>query len=167
MMKPPFENVVKDYIRLVYFFAKKSLTQQEDVDDAVQETFLKAMKAYENFNFKSEGQLKSWLLTICRHVITDMFRANKNHLSIEQNNIQLFDDSDVEVLLEAKITHEEDVKKVTSALKKLKPVEQEIIRLRVNEEMPFCDIATALDSKEPAVKMRFYRAVVKLKESLI
>lgn len=167
MMKPPFENVVKDYIRLVYFFAKKSLSQQEDVDDAVQETFLKAMKAYENFNFKSEGQLKSWLLTICRHVITDMFRANKNHLSIEQNNIQLFDDSDVEVLLEAKITHEEDINKVTSALKKLKPVEQEIIRLRVNEEMPFCDIATALDSKEPAVKMRFYRAVVKLKESLI
>jgi len=166
-MKPSFENVVKDYIRLVYFFAKKSLSQQEDVDDAVQETFLKAMKAYENFNFKSEGQLKSWLLTICRHVITDMFRANKNHLSIEQNNIQLFDDSDVEVLLEAKITHEEDIKKVTSALKKLKPVEQEIIRLRVNEEMPFCDIATALDSKEPAVKMRFYRAVVKLKESLI
>jgi len=96
-----------------------------------------------------------------------MFRANKNHLSIEQNNIQLFDDSDVEVLLEAKITHEEDINKVTSALKKLKPVEQEIIRLRVNEEMPFCDIATALDSKEPAVKMRFYRAVVKLKESLI
>jgi len=167
MMKPPFESVVKDYIRLVYFFAKKSLSQQEDVDDAVQETFLKAMKAYENFNFKSEGQLKSWLLTICRHVITDMFRANKNHLSIEQNNIQLFDDSDVEVLLEAKITHEEDINKVTSALKKLKPVEQEIIRLRVNEEMPFCDIATALDSKEPAVKMRFYRAVVKLKESLI
>jgi len=166
-MKPPFESVVKDYIRLVYFFAKKSLSQQEDVDDAVQETFLKAMKAYENFNFKSEGQLKSWLLTICRHVITDMFRANKNHLSIEQNNIQLFDDSDVEVLLEAKITHEEDINKVTSALKKLKPVEQEIIRLRVNEEMPFCDIATALDSKEPAVKMRFYRAVVKLKESLI
>ncbi|NCN59217.1 sigma-70 family RNA polymerase sigma factor [Candidatus Microgenomates bacterium] len=167
MMKPPFESVVKDYIRLVYFFAKKSLSQQEDVDDAVQETFLKAMKAYENFNFKSEGQLKSWLLTICRHVITDMFRANKNHLSIEQNNIQLFDDSDVEVLLEAKITHEEDINKVTSALKKLKPVEQEIIRLRVNEEMSFDDIANALDSKEPAVKMRFYRAVVKLKESLI
>ncbi len=166
-MKPPFEDVVRDYIRLVYFFAKKSLSQQDDVDDAVQETFLKAMKAYDNFKFKSEGQLKSWLLTICRHVITDMFRANKHHLSIEQNNIQLFDDSDVEVLLEAKITQEEDIKKVTAALKKLKPVEQEIIRLRVNEEMQFCDIATALDSKEPAVKMRFYRAVVKLKESLI
>ena len=166
-MKPPFEDVVRDYIRLVYFFAKKSLSQQDDIDDAVQETFLKAMKAYKDFKFKSNGELKSWLLVICRHVITDMFRANKNNISIEQNNIELFEDSDVEVLLEAKITHEEDVKKVTSALKMLKPAEQEIIRLRVNEEMSFDDIATALDSKEPAVKMRFYRAIVKLKESLL
>ena len=167
-MKPPFEYVVRDYIRLVYFFAKKSLSQQDDIDDAVQETFLKAMKAYTNFKFKSEGELKSWLLIICRHVITDMFRSkNNNHLSIEQNNIELFDDSDVEVMLEAKITQEEDIKKVTAALKKLKPAEQEIIRLRVTEDMPFCDIATALDSKEAAVKMRFYRAIVKLKESLL
>ncbi|NMC61546.1 MAG: sigma-70 family RNA polymerase sigma factor [SAR324 cluster bacterium] len=166
-MKPPFEDVVRDYIRLVYFFAKKSLSQQDDIDDAVQETFLKAMKAYKDFKFKSDGELKSWLLIICRHVITDMFRSNRNNISIEQNNIELFDDSDVEVLLEAKITHEEDVKKVTSALKKLKPAEQEIIRLRINEEMAFCDIATALESKEAAVKMRFYRAIVKLKESLL
>jgi len=166
-MKPPFEDVVRDYIRLVYFFAKKSLSQQDDIDDAVQETFLKAMKAYKDFKFKSDGELKSWLLIICRHVITDMFRSNRNNISIEQNNIELFDDSDVEVLLEAKITQEEDIKKVTEALKKLKPSEQEIIRLRVTEEMPFCDIATALESKEAAVKMRFYRAIVKLKESLL
>ncbi len=166
-MKPPFEDVVRDYIRLVYFFAKKSLSQQDDIDDAVQETFLKAMKAYKDFKFKSDGELKSWLLIICRHVITDMFRSNRNNISIEQNNIELFDDSDVEVLLEAKITQEEDIRKVTEALKKLKSSEQEIIRLRVTEEMPFCDIATALESKEPAVKMRFYRAIVKLKESLL
>lgn len=167
MKNPPFEKVVSDYIRLVYFFARKSLSQPDDIDDVVQETFLKSMRAYDNFDFKSEGQLKSWLLTICRHVITDMFRKNKNHLSIEQDNIQLFDDSDVEDLLDAEITQEQDVKKVKQQLKKLKPVEQEIIRLRVNEEMSFGEIASALGSKEANVKMRFYRSIVKLKESLL
>jgi RNA polymerase sigma-70 factor (ECF subfamily) len=167
MKKPPFEKVVSDYIRLVYFFARKSLSQPDDIDDVVQETFLESMRAYDNFDFKSEGQLKSWLLTICRHVITDMFRKNKNHLSIEQDNIQLFDDSDVEDLLDAEITQEQDVKKVKQQLKKLKPVEQEIIRLRVNEEMSFGEIASALGSKEANVKMRFYRSIVKLKESLL
>jgi RNA polymerase sigma-70 factor (ECF subfamily) len=166
-MKPPFEDVVKDYIRLVYFFAKKSLSEQEDVDDIVQETFLKAMKAYNKFKFKSEGELKSWLLTICRHLIADMFNSKKNNLSIDQHNIELFEESDVEELLDAQITHEKDIKKVKKRLKNLKPVEQEVIRLRINEEMSFKEIAKALGAKEPAVKMRFYRAIIKLKESLL
>ncbi|KKQ33904.1 MAG: RNA polymerase, sigma-24 subunit, ECF subfamily [Candidatus Levybacteria bacterium GW2011_GWA2_37_36] len=167
MQKPPFDEVVKNYIRLVYFFARKSLYQQEDVDDIVQETFLKAMKNYKQFNFKSEGELKSWLLTICRHLIADQMRSKKKTVSIEQNNIELFDNSDVEDMMDAEITHEKDIERVKRELLKLKPEEQEIIRLRIVEEMEFKEIAVALDTKEAAVKMRFYRAIIKLKEALI
>lgn len=167
MQKPPFEDVVKNYIKLVYFFVKRSLYQQDDVDDIVQETFLKAMSNYKQFTFRSEGELKSWLLTICRHLITDQLRAKKNTISIEQNNIELFDHNDVEEMLDAEITHERDIERVKTELLKLKAAEQEIIRLRVVEEMEFKEIASALDSKEAAVKMRFYRALIKLKEALI
>lgn len=168
MQKPPFEDVVKNYIKLVYFFAKKSLYQQEDVDDIVQETFLKAMSSYKKFNFKSEGELKSWLLTICRHLITDQIRAKKmKTVSIEQNNIELFDNSDVEDMIDAEITHEKDIERVKKELLNLKAEEQEVIRLRIVEEMEFKEIAIALDTKEAAVKMRFYRAIIKLKEVLL
>ena len=167
MQKPPFDEVVKNYIRLVYFFARKSLYQQEDVDDIVQETFLKAMKNYKQFNFKSEGELKSWLLTICRHLIADQMRSKKKTVSIEQNNIELFDNSDVEDMMNAEITHEKDIESVKKELVKLKAEEQEIIRLRIVEEMEFKEIAVALDTKEAAVKMRFYRAIIKLKEALV
>lgn len=167
MQKPPFEDVVKNYIKLVYFFAKRSLYQQDDVDDMVQETFLKAMSNYKQFTFRSEGELKSWLLTICRHLITDQLRTNKNTISIEQNNIELPDHNDIEDMLDAEINHEKDIKKVKKELLKLKVAEQEIIRLRVVEEMEFKEIAAALETKEAAVKMRFYRALIKLKEALI
>jgi len=167
MQKPPFDEVVKNYIRLVYFFAKKSLYQQEDVDDIVQETFLKAMNNYKQFTFKSEGELKSWLLTICRHLIADQMRSKKKTISIEQNNIELFDNSDVEDMMNAEITHEKDIESVKKELVKLKAEEQEIIRLRIVEEMEFKEIAVALDTKEAAVKMRFYRAIIKLKEALV
>ena len=167
MQKPPFDEVVKNYIRLVYFFAKKSLYQQEDVDDIVQETFLKAMNNYKQFTFKSEGELKSWLLTICRHLIADQMRSKNKTISIEQNNIELFDNSDVEDMMNAEITHEKDIESVKKELVKLKAEEQEIIRLRIVEEMEFKEIAVALDTKEAAVKMRFYRAIIKLKEALV
>ena len=105
MMKPKYEDIVKNYINLVYFFAKKSLSAQEDIDDAVQETFLKAMKTYDRFTFKSEGELKSWLLTICRNVITDGFRTNKGALSLEANEIDVADDDKVEKWLEEQVNH--------------------------------------------------------------
>jgi len=167
MLKPPFEDVVKNYIKLVYFFAKKSLYQQDDVDDIVQETFLKAMSNYKQFTFRSDGELKSWLLTICRHLITDQIRSKKNTISIEQNNIELFDHNDVEDMMNAEITHEKDIESVKKELVKLKAEEQEIIRLRIVEEMEFKEIAITLASKEAAVKMRFYRALIKLKEALL
>ncbi|HCE30934.1 hypothetical protein A2778_05720 [Candidatus Daviesbacteria bacterium RIFCSPHIGHO2_01_FULL_40_24] len=167
MLKPPFEDVVKNYIKLVYFFAKKSLYQQDDVDDIVQETFLKAMSNYKQFTFRSDGELKSWLLTICRHLITDQIRSKKNTISIEQNNIELFDHNDVEDMLDAEITQEKDIEMVKKELLNLKAAEQEIIRLRIVEEMEFKEIAITLASKEAAVKMRFYRALIKLKEALL
>jgi RNA polymerase sigma-70 factor, ECF subfamily len=161
MTKPPFEEVVKNYIKLVYFFAKKSLSDQADVDDMVQETFLKAMKTYDKFNFKS------WLLTICRHLIIDQFRPRKHIVTMDDEKMDLFGNGETEELLEAQIDKEDSVKKIQKALASLKPTEKQIVNLRVCEEMEFKEIAIALSSKEAAIKMRFYRALIKLKESLI
>lgn len=162
-MKPNYEDIVKKYINLVYFFAKKSLSRQEDVDDVVQETFLKAMKTYDRFTFKSEGELKSWLLTICRNVITDGFRSDKGMLSLETHEIDVADEDTIEEWLEEQVKSQE-VERVKKGLKILKPIEQELIHLRVFEEMEFNQIAVVLNSKEAAVKMRYYRCIEKLKE---
>lgn len=167
MMKPPFEEVVTSYIKLVYFFAKKSLSDQADVDDMVQETFLKAMKTYDKFNFKSEGELKSWLLTICRHLIIDHFRSKKHTVMMDDEKMDLFCNGETEELLEAQIDKEDGIKKVRKALTTLKPIEQQIVNLRVSEGLEFKEIAIAIRSKEAAVKMRFYRTLIKLKEALI
>ena len=70
-------------------------------------------------------------------------------------------------MMNAEITHEKDIESVKKELVKLKAEEQEIIRLRIVEEMEFKEIAVALDTKEAAVKMRFYRAIIKLKEALV
>jgi len=169
-MKPTFENIVKDYIKLVYFFAKKSLSKQEDVDDAVQDTFAKAMKQYDNFTFKTEGELKSWLLTICRHTIIDGYRSNKSNgyaISLDEHEIDVPDDNNLEEWLEEEISKKEDIHHVTKELQSMKADEQEIIKLRIYEEMGFKQIAGALDISEATAKMRFYRAISKLKEVVI
>ncbi len=167
MMKPKYGDIVKNYINLVYFFAKKSLSNQSDIDDTVQETFLKAMKTYDRFTFKSEGELKSWLLTVCRNVIVDGFRSQKNTLSIEANEIDVPDESNAEEWLEEQVNQSQELEKIKKILITMKPIEQELIRLRIFENMEFNQIAVTLSTNEGAVKMRYYRAIDKLKTSIL
>lgn len=90
-----------------------------------------------------------------------------NLFNMLRNNIDPFDQKKIEDLIDAEITHEKDIEKVKNELKNLKPAEQEIIRLRITEEMEFKEIATALGTKEPVIKMRFYSGLIKLKEALL
>src|SRR5215213_2687186 len=75
-MKPAFDEVVKKYIKLVYFFARR-LAKPLNVDDMVSETFLRAFKKYNIFTFNTESQLKSWLLTICRNIAINSGKKKK------------------------------------------------------------------------------------------
>lgn len=166
MMKPAFDDIVKKYINLVYFFTKRSIKEQEIVDDIVQETFLKAFKTYDTFTFKSEGELKSWLLTICRNSLTDKYRGKKKMLSIETHNIEILDENDLDAWL-AQQSKESDIAKIRQTLQHMKAAEQEIVRLRIFEDMTFKEIAIALDITEATAKMRFYRTIEKLKEAVV
>jgi RNA polymerase sigma factor (sigma-70 family) len=86
---------------------------------------------------------------------------------MDDEKMDLFGNGETEELLEAQIDKEDSVKKIQKALASLKPTEKQIVNLRVCEEMEFKEIAIALSSKEAAVKMRFYRTLIKLKESLV
>lgn len=168
-MKPSFEDVVKDYIRLVYFFAKRWLIRQEEIDDTVQDTFVKALSAYDSFIYKTQGELKSWLLTICRNIIIDSARSYKMQkyaISIDKNKVEIKDDHDIEQWLETQIK-EQEIKSVQDDLKNMRLEDQEIIKLRIFDELEFKHIGTILGISEGSTKMRFYRAIARLKERVL
>ena len=168
-MKPSFEDVVKDYIRLVYFFAKRWIVRHQEVDDVVQDTFLRALNAYDSFIYKTRGELKSWLLTICRNIIIDnarSYKMQKKDISIDKNDIELSDDHDIEQWLETQIKNQ-DIKSIQHELNRMKLEDQEIIKLRIFDELEFKHIGTILGISEPSTKMRFYRAIERLKENVL
>lgn len=163
-MKPQFENIVKDYLNLVYFFALRWV-RREDVDDMVQNTFLKALESYDNFHFHSPGQLKSWLLTICRNTVIDQGRA-KTPIKLESEEFDNIAASDnIEELLDGAIQKDE-VQQIINKLETMEPIEQELVKLRVFEDMEFEEIGHVFDMSEAAAKMRFYRTIQKLKNLL-
>ncbi len=159
-MKPTPEELVKKYIRLVYYYAKRWLTNENDIDDIVQETFKKALMKYNAFIYQNDGQLKAWLLIICRNTVFDQAKIQKP-LALK-DEIEIVD-SEVDTFLDQEIAKEE-IKMLKKSLISLEANDYEVIRLRYFEEIPFKDIAAILKITETGAKMRCYRALNKLRK---
>src|SRR5436190_14931438 len=62
-----FENVVLCHADIVYRLAHRLAGSPHEADDLVQETFLRAYRAYDRFELREYGA-KPWLLKILHHV---------------------------------------------------------------------------------------------------
>ena len=165
-MKPPFQEVVKNYINLLYHFAYRWSQRKGEVDDIVHDVFLKAFNSYENVSFSSETQIKSWLLTFCRNHIHNIHRIKKMENIKEVDEQYLLDDNQVEMWLQ-KLIYEEQIKTIQDELETMELYEEEIVRLRIFENLSFKEISYVLEITESAAKMRFSRVITKLKEVLL
>lgn len=165
-MKPAFNYIVENYINLIYYFARRWVKDTYSVDDVVSETFLQLFKKYDTFQYHSDGELKSWLLTVCRNIILDR-QKKKKLISVDASVLDSIEStSDIETWLLAEIERE-DVEIILKLLDALPDEEHVIVRLRIFDELTFKSIAAVLDISEAAAKMRFYRTIKQLQEKLI
>jgi RNA polymerase sigma factor (sigma-70 family) len=74
MTVPPFERFYDDYRGVVLGLLAKRLGR-ERAEDAFQETFFRALRAYPNL--RDGRNLRAWVLTIAENVATDEHRRTK------------------------------------------------------------------------------------------
>lgn len=74
MAPPPFSAFHDEHRTVVARVLAASLPP-DDVEDAVQETFVKALRAYPRL--REGGDLRAWVLTIARRVAIDAGRARR------------------------------------------------------------------------------------------
>jgi RNA polymerase sigma-70 factor (ECF subfamily) len=60
---------------LIHFRMGPELTRLYEVDDILQETFLKAFRDFGQFTYRSPGSFMSWLARIADHVLADLARS--------------------------------------------------------------------------------------------
>src|SRR5579863_8235621 len=71
-----FELLSDMYRPMLSSLALRILRNPEDANDAVQETFLKALRAIDDFD--SDRPLKPWLCRICSNCCMDSVRRRKH-----------------------------------------------------------------------------------------
>ena len=70
-----FEALARKYIRPVYAVVSSFLPGQEDIDDSVQETFLRALEKIQSFN--TERPFAPWLYQVARNVSRNRWKYLK------------------------------------------------------------------------------------------
>jgi RNA polymerase sigma-70 factor (ECF subfamily) len=166
-----FSRLVDAYSSKIYRLALKMLNQQQDAEDVLQETFLKAYRGLKSFDGRSK--LSTWLFRIATNeALMILRRKHPDFLSIdepieteegEQEPIQIVDWC---CLPENEFLSVESRVRLDAAVIKLPESLRVVFILRDINDLSTHETAEVLGLSDTAVKTRLSRARLRLREEL-
>lgn len=166
-----FSRLVDAYSSKIYRLALKMLNQQQDAEDVLQETFLKAYRGLKSFDGRSK--LSTWLFRIATNeALMVLRRKHPDFLSIdepieteegEQEPIQIVDWC---CLPENEFLSVESRVRLDAAVIKLPESLRVVFILRDINDLSTHETAEVLGLSDTAVKTRLSRARLRLREEL-
>ncbi len=166
-----FYRLVDAYSSKIYRLAIKMLNQQQDAEDVLQETFVKAYRGLKTFDGRSK--LSTWLFRIATNEALMVIR--KKHPDVvsidepieteegEQEPVQIIDWC---CLPESELLSDETREKLDAAVQKLPERLRVVFLLRDINDLSTHETADVLGLTETAVKTRLSRARLRLREEL-
>lgn len=149
-----FELIVKLWQRPLLGFALRYLDQKTDALDAVQETWVAAIKGMNKL--QNPSLFVSWLFRILTNKCIDRIRKKQSQQKLLKN---------VDVKSESsEVSGESEF--LEQAIEKLPDEQKTIIKLRFSQGLQVGQIAAMLNIAEGTVKSRQHRALARLREIL-
>jgi RNA polymerase sigma-70 factor (ECF subfamily) len=138
-----------------------SIGARDEVDEVVQDTFVRAFASLEGF--RGDSAFRTWLFTIARRLILDRRRSAKRRG--EQVEVK---DTDVRTEFDAldAVVAEETEGRMRAALGRLTPTQREVFTLRVGEGLSYKEIADVAGTTEGAARVHYHNAMRAIKEFL-
>lgn len=166
-----FSSLVAKYERRVYRMARQITQNDEDAEDVLQDTFL---KAYEHLkSFQGQSKFYTWLTRIAVNESLMKLRKRKSDRTVSMDdNIETEEESIVREIAvwdgtpEDRYGQEELRAILDDAIRSLKPIFRTVFVLRDVEELSTEETAEMLNLSIAAVKSRLLRARLQLREKL-
>jgi RNA polymerase sigma factor (sigma-70 family) len=138
----------------------------ESAADLTSETFAVAFHSRRRFRDTGAPAI-AWVLGIARHLLVDSIRneriEDRARRRLGMERVQL-DDEALRRIEGADLASVRE--RLDAALAKLPPDSAEAVRLRVDAELPYAEVARRLGCTEGAARVRVARALSKLADSL-
>jgi RNA polymerase sigma-70 factor (ECF subfamily) len=158
-----FEQTILPHLDAAYNLARWLAGNEQDAEDIVQESFLRAVKFFDNFR---GGNARAWLLAVVRNTsYTWLKRRQAGHAQVH------LDEGDFEIEDHAAnpdtlLTTQSNVETVRSAIAQLPPEFREVIVLREMEDYSYKEIADLVEVPVGTVMSRLARGRRQLQKIL-
>jgi RNA polymerase sigma-70 factor, ECF subfamily len=166
-----FNELVNSYSRKIFRLAKHITQNDEDAEDVLQETFLKAFEHLDGF--QGQSKFYTWIVRIAVNESLMKLRKRKSDRSVPLDEpVDTGEDTVVREIAvwdenpEQKYSREELGHILDEAVEGLRPAFRTVFVLRDIEELSTEETAEALGISVPAVKSRLLRARLQLREKL-
>ena len=154
-----------------------SIGARTDVDEVVQDTFVRAFASLDGF--RGDSSLRTWLFTIARRLVLDRRRAARRrgeHVEVQEGDVATEydaldgvvadDDHQREDTGQDGVVADETQVRMRRAMAALTPTQREVFVLRVSEGLSYREIADAVDTTEGAARVHYHNAMRAIKEFL-
>lgn len=156
-LEQSFDELYRENLRPLFQYLFSRVQDIHLAEDLSSQTFI---SAFESLNrLKSLDKFKPWLFTIARNKANDHFRRLKR-----QPVLELDEDMALLPMLEQTENSSSPDQRVLlqQLFARLKPSEQELLRLKLLAGLTFKDIAALLKTNENTIKKTYYRLLERL-----
>lgn len=153
-----FEILVKTYAQPLYWKIRRMVLVHEDADDLVQNVFLKAWSALDNF--KQQAKLSTWLYRIAINEALDFLRKQKNVTGMQATSDHTLAN---QLLADDYFDGDATQARLLEAIAELPEVQRTVFNLRYFDDMKYEEISVILSTSVGALKASYHLAVKKLR----
>lgn len=158
-----FEELVTRYTPRLFFFLRPKSDSDEEIEDLIQETFLRAFRSIDRYD--ARWKFSTWLYTTAVRLSISRYRSKKGTAAqLDPEGSESPSPGPQEILVQKEERAER--KNIWNVAKTLKPKEYEALWLRYAEDMPVKDIARAMKKSQVGVRSLLYRSRLKLGKKL-
>lgn len=143
-------------------YVRQRVTNREDAEDIVVETFLSAIED-RKFQLLGEKEQTAWLWRVARNKVIDAYRRAKvrRHAPLEIISETAYADETQEP--EYTALQREEEARVQALLQHLPPQYQEVLQLRFGHNLRSAEIAEIIGKRETSVRATISRAMKMLR----
>ncbi|TDS59615.1 RNA polymerase sigma factor [Myroides indicus] len=141
------EVLIKRHQSKIYGFILSKIADRDLADDIFQDTFIKVIHTLKSDRYNEEGKFLPWVVRIAHNLVMDYFRKEKRTgMKRDSEELPFFsflkDEGDTVESFMIKEQIEEDVRFL---IKELPEDQQQVIMMRIYQDLSFKEIAELTD----------------------